>query len=232
MIFENNSTLLCIGDSITDCGRARPVGKGGGLGFGYVNLINALIQTYNPTANITVLNTGISGNTIRDMKARWQTDVIDLKLDYLSIMIGVNDVWRKFDNPDHPELAVPVDEYTSIYKELIDIAKDKVKKIILITPFLIEKDKNEPMMNLLLNYIAAVKEIAKENGFILVDMQEIFDKYLADGMNPKMIAEDRVHPSQTGSMIIAKTFLERCGFGISYPIPIQLGGIQIYGKNK
>lgn len=212
MIFENNSTLLCIGDSITDCGRARPVGKGGGLGFGYVNLINALVQAWKPEANLTVLNTGISGDTIRHLKARWQTDVIDLKPDYLSIMIGVNDVWRKFDNPNNPEMAVPVDEYIAIYKELISGTKNKVRKIILITPFLSEKDKNEPMMNLLLNYISAVKELAKENDFLLVDMQEGFDKYLDGGMDPKMIAEDRVHPSQTGAMIIAKTFLEHCGF--------------------
>lgn len=212
MIFEHNSTLLCIGDSITDCGRVRPVGKSSGLGSGYVNLINALIQAWNPEANLTVLNTGISGDTIRNLKARWQTDVIDLKPDYLSIMIGVNDVWRKFDSPNNPERAVPIDEYITTYKELIAGTKDKVKKIILITPFLSEKDKNEPMMNLLLNYIEAVKEIAKENGFILVDMQEVFDKYLACGMDAKMIAEDRVHPSQTGAMIIAKTFLECCGF--------------------
>lgn len=43
-----------------------------------------------------VLNTGVAGNTVRDIHQRWQTDVPDLKPDYVSIMCGVNDVIRQF----------------------------------------------------------------------------------------------------------------------------------------
>ena len=49
-----NSKLVMIGDSITDCGRALPVGEGLGpsLGNGYVSLVDALIRTAVPTAKL------------------------------------------------------------------------------------------------------------------------------------------------------------------------------------
>jgi len=215
MLFEKNSVLLMIGDSITDCGRSRPVGAGEGLGSGYVNFIHAILTAKFPKDQIKVLNAGISGDTVRHLKARWQTDVLDLSPDYLSIMIGVNDVWRKFDSPDNPGLAVGPEEYESTYRELIAQTKDKVKKIILLTPFLAETNKNEPMLALLLQYIEIVKKIAAGNNLLIVDMQSEFDKYiLSYGIEPKILAGDRVHPSQAGSMIIAKSFLKICGVDI------------------
>lgn len=214
MLFEKNKVLLMIGDSITDCGRARPVGENEGLGAGYVNFVNAILTAKFPQDKIKVLNTGVSGDTTRNLKTRWQTDVLDLSPDYLSIMIGVNDVWRMFDSPNNPELAVGIDEYEASFRELIAQTKDKVKKIILLTPFLAETDKDEPMMKILTQYIKIVKTIAAENYLLLVDLQSEFDKYISEGIEPKTLAGDRVHPSQIGSMIIAKAFLKVCGIEI------------------
>ena len=43
---DTGSKLLMIGDSITDCERARPIGEGlfNALGRGYVSLIDSLLQ--------------------------------------------------------------------------------------------------------------------------------------------------------------------------------------------
>ncbi|MCL2813063.1 MAG: SGNH/GDSL hydrolase family protein [Oscillospiraceae bacterium] len=214
MLFEKNSVLLMIGDSITDCGRGRPVGEGDNLGAGYVNFIGALLGAKFPRENITVKNTGISGDTVKNLDARWQADVLDLAPDYLSILIGVNDVWRRFDSPDNPELAVGLAEYDDLYRGITAKAKKNVKKIILMTPFLAEQDKTETMMALLSEYIEAVKKIAAENNFLLVDLQAEFDRYMAWGTAPKALASDRVHPSQLGSVVIAKAFLKVCGVDI------------------
>ena len=95
MKIHSNSALLMIGDSITDCGRVRPV-VDGDLGNGYVGLIHAMLSA-------------TSGNTVRDLAACRQSDVLDLKPDWVSIMIGINDVWRQFDAPLQPEWHVPLD---------------------------------------------------------------------------------------------------------------------------
>ena len=59
--------------------------------------MNAALGSGDPPHSIRVLNTGVSGNTVRDLDARWQRDALDLKPDWLSVMIGINDVWRQFD---------------------------------------------------------------------------------------------------------------------------------------
>jgi lysophospholipase L1-like esterase len=73
------SKLVMVGDSITDAGRARPVGEGRGdaIGKGYVMMVEALLGAVYPDQWIRVVNQGISGNTVRDLKARWQTDVLE-----------------------------------------------------------------------------------------------------------------------------------------------------------
>ena len=60
MKLSNQATLLFIGDSITDCGRAHPIGERDGLGDGYVNLTNSLLATCHPDTRIRVLNTATS----------------------------------------------------------------------------------------------------------------------------------------------------------------------------
>ena len=101
MLMEPKSKLVMIGDSITDCERARPYGEGlfGAIGKGYVSLVDALLTAAYPELGIRVVNMGTSGNTVRDLSARWQSDVLDLKPDWLSVMIGINDVWRQYDLP-------------------------------------------------------------------------------------------------------------------------------------
>src|SRR5579884_4100370 len=111
MLLEKNDKLVLIGDSITDCGRS-PAGEGAneGIGRGYVAQIEALLHSVYPELSIRVINKGTSGNTVRDLKARWETDVLDLKPDWLSIMIGINDVWRQFDRPLIVESHVHIGE--------------------------------------------------------------------------------------------------------------------------
>jgi hypothetical protein len=94
-----NNTPLMIGDSVTDCGRVSPAAEAvrDPLGYGYVKLIHNLLAATCPWQHIRILNRGISGNKLRDRTARWQSDFLDLKPDWLSILIAINDVWPKFD---------------------------------------------------------------------------------------------------------------------------------------
>lgn len=203
----DGGTLLFIGDSITDAGRARPVGEGGGLGGGYPAQVNALLGATYPERKIRVLNTGISGNTIRNLKERWQKDVLDLKPDWLSIMIGTNDVWRQFDRPNNPEIHVLPEEFERTYKELIGQTKPLVKGIVLLTPFYVETDKAQPMRAKMDAYGTLVRKIARETGCRFGDTQAAYDKAL-QSQPYQALAGDRVHPSATGHMVLSRVFLK------------------------
>jgi len=210
---SRQSKLVMMGDSITDCGRAQPIGEGhaGALGNGYVALIDALLGAACPALGIRVVNVGLSGNTVRDLKQRWQRDVVALKPDWLSIMIGINDVWRHFDLPRQREIHVGLEEYELTLEELCAATRPQLKGLVLMTPYFIELNRGDPMRAQMDRYGAAVKRLAKKYQAVLVDTQAAFDDVLGS-LHPMALAWDRVHPNQTGHMILARAFLRAVGF--------------------
>lgn len=210
---EAGSKWVFIGDSITDCERARPIGEGlfGALGKGYVSLVDALIGATYPEAELRIVNVGSSGNTVRDLKQRWSTDVTDLKPDWLSVMIGINDVWRQFDSPRQKELHVLPAEYEHTYDELLSRTKPSLKGLVLATPFYIESRKDDAMRARMDEYGEIVKRLAEKHGAVLVDTQAAFDRVLASTYAAHL-AWDRVHPNQTGAAILARVFLDAVGY--------------------
>ena len=213
MIIQPNSKLVMIGDSITDCERAWPVGEAvfDGLGKGYVSLVDGLLTAGYPAHQIRVVNMGIGGNTVRDLQSRWQTDVMDLKPDWLSICIGINDVWRHFDSPLQPEWQVPRDEYKRTLGKLVQSTKPALKGLILMTPYFIEPNRAEAMRAMMDQYGAAVRQLSEKHQVHLVDTQAAFDAVLTY-LDSMTLARDRVHPTHAGHMVIARAFLQAVGY--------------------
>jgi lysophospholipase L1-like esterase len=213
LLIGEHSKLVMIGDSITDVSRAKPVGEGlnDALGHGYVAIVDAMLGAVYPDRWIRTVNMGISGNTTRDLKARWQTDVLDLKPDWLSIMIGANDVWRQYDLPMETEKHVYIDEYEKNLEELITQTKPSLKGLILLTPYYIEPNKQDAMRATMDKYGAVVKKLAAAHGAVFVDTQAAFDEVLKI-YYPATIKWDRVHPNYTGSVVIARAMLNAIGF--------------------
>lgn len=208
MQLNKNDTVVFIGDSITDCDRARPVGEGrfDALGKGYVALADAMIQMHHPELNIRVINMGISGNTVRDVKNRWQSDVLDLAPDWVSLMIGVNDVWRQYDSPRQTEKHVNLDEYRETLSALVDRTKDRVKGVLLLSPFYLEPNRRDAMRHTVDQYGQAMRKVAEHHDAVFVDVQAAFDKLWAHKY-PAELSWDRVHPNLTGHMVIATAAL-------------------------
>jgi lysophospholipase L1-like esterase len=213
MQIQPHSKLVMIGDSITDCGRARPIGEGlfDALGKGYVSNVDALIGAVYPERGIRVVNVGTSGHTVKDLAARWQTDVMELKPDWLSVLIGINDVWRQFDLPRQAETHVVAEEYEATYRKLLAKSVGKIANIVLITPYYIEPNPADAMRARMDQYGAIVKKLSREFKTGFVDTQAAFDAAMKH-YYPATLAWDRVHPNQTGHMILALAFLKAVGF--------------------
>ncbi len=213
MKLTKNSKLVMIGDSITDAGRAQPIGEGLGetLGRGYVSLVDALLGAAYPDLGIRVLNMGTGGHTVRDLEKRWQTDVLDLKPTWLSVMIGINDVWRQFDLPRQPETHVLPAEYERTLDALIGQTVPAVEGLVLMTPFYIESNKSDAMRARMDEYGAIIRRLSEKHGTLFADTQTAFDEVLTS-YYPATLAWDRVHPGQVGHMVLARAFLKAIDF--------------------
>ncbi len=214
MKLQPHSRLLFIGDSITDCGRKRPVGEGvfdQALGDGFVSLVDAALTAVYPDYAIHTLNMGISGNTIRDLESRWQTDVLDLQPDWLVIKIGINDVWQHLSQTWWPEENISLDGYAQILDKLARQTRPQLRGLIVMTPYFLDINRQEPMRAMMDQFGAAAKEVAARHQALLVDTQAAFDAVL-QSMDPMQLAMDRVHPNLAGHMILARAFLREIQF--------------------
>lgn len=216
MLLAPGRKIVFIGDSITDCGRARPVGEGsnGELGNGYVSFIDAFLGATKPELRLRAVNMGVGGNTVRDLEARWQSDVLDHKPQYLSVMIGINDVWRQFDAPLRPEAQVGPETYRDTLSRLIARTTPVVERVFVLSPFYIESNKNDAMRTRMDEYSAYANEVAIEHGATFVDVQAAFDAVLRH-VPTQSLAGDRVHPNAKGHAVITRAFLK--GVGVAWP---------------
>jgi len=203
-----HSKIVFIGDSITDCERTRPIGEGlfDGIGKSYVSLVEGFLTAIHPADAIRLVNMGTSGDTVLDLKKRWKTDALDLKPDWLSIMIGVNDVWRQFDLPRQKEIHVSPKVYEKTLLELTSTTRPKLKGLIIMAPFYLEPNREDPMRKRMDQYGAICKKVARKSDAIFIDTQAVFDDLLTH-MHANAIAWDRVHPNTIGHSVIARAFL-------------------------
>ncbi len=213
MIFQDGDRIVFAGDSVTDMGSKIPVGEGlwDNVGKGYVRIVENMLAVWYPERTIRVTNSGISGHTSRDLLERFERDVVSLHPDWVSICIGINDVWRQFDSPAISEDAVSLEEYERNVETMILTVKDSVKGIFLLTPYYMEPNREDKMRARMDEYGAVMKKLAEKHGCVLVDFQKVYEDYLHI-KHSSYIAWDRVHPNQIGSTLMAREFLKHCEF--------------------
>ncbi len=199
---RENMTILFQGDSITDCGRNNAAPP---LGRGYAYLVSSWLSATYPELCLQFVNRGISGNRTRDLLDRWQVDCLDVKPDLLSILIGVNNTWRRFDCNDPTSAEQFYEEYhalcTSVRRNLdCDLA--------LCEPFLVSVPQNFAAWREDLNpKIHITRELAREFGALLVPFDGVFAAASARA-EPAYWAEDGVHPTAAGHALLARAWLE------------------------
>jgi lysophospholipase L1-like esterase len=202
---DASTRVLFIGDSITDCDRNADPEL---LGNGYVRLVRDYLAAKNPAKAPIVINRGISGNKIPDLQKRWRPDVLDVKPDVLSIFIGINDVWHSF-KPDRVGCDLPT--FRAGYQDILTQTRQHLPNaaLVLCEPSVLWLDHEHPGANeKLAPYIAAVNELAKRfSAHCVVELHGAFNR--ARAARPDIAwTTDGVHPTTTGHMLIAQTWLK------------------------
>ena len=212
-MITKNSTILFQGDSITDCGRNRDAAGTpnylSGLGQGYAMMAAAELLSTRPADGLRVFNRGISGNRVVDLYARIQGDILNLKPDVLSILIGVNDTWHG-KNPDWSN-GVAIPKYERIYRDLLKEVREALPnvKFVLCEPFVLRCGVvRDDWVEEIDERRVVVAKLAKEFGAVLVPFQSMFDDAVKLAP-PEYWAADGVHPSAAGHLLMAKCWLDK-----------------------
>ena len=197
--------LVFIGDSITDAGRREDPD---GIGHGYVRLVRDALVARGDTR--PVLNTGISGDRAVDLRARWERDALAHDPELLSVYVGINDTWRRYDNGD-PTTA---EAFESTYRSLLAEAQDRLApRMLLVEPFVLPVTAEQEHWGDedLDAKRAVVAKLAAEFGAAFVPLQSLLLDAAAQHGSGRAghaaLADDGVHPTALGSELIAGAWL-------------------------
>ena len=204
--------ILFMGDSITDAQRDRE--NDAYMGGGYATMVAGELACQQPYA-YEFVNRGISGNRIIDLHARIRKDMVNLQPEYISILIGVNDVWHEYTRQN----GVAVDKFEILYDMMIQELQRDIPgvKIMILEPFVLpgsktrtEEDKPNRWEHFSTETplrAAVAKRIAEKYNLVFVPLQEQFDKVNADAPEGYWL-RDGVHPTVAGHNLIKQAWLE------------------------
>ncbi|KWX73841.1 SGNH/GDSL hydrolase family protein [Paenibacillus jilunlii] len=206
MEFQENDIILFQGDSITDWGRNYE--DPSSLGVGYALMVAARLGLLYPEKKLTFINRGISGNRAADLQRRWDKDCLELKPTVVSIYIGINDTWRRFDSGEETTAA----QFEASYRDIIErTLRATHAKLILVEPFVLPVPEDRKGWRQDLDpKIHVVRELAREYGALLVPLDGLFAaaSVKADSV---FWAPDGVHPSPAGHALITEAWLKAAG---------------------
>ena len=207
-----SKVILFQGDSITDCGRDRNNAEE--LGKGYARNVAGTLGLDYPE-KYTFYNRGISGNRIVDIYARIKKDIINLAPDYMSILVGVNDVGHEiaYDNGVSPEKFEKI--YTMLLEEVFEALPDI--KVFIMLPFILEgtgtvntetnPDRWERFRDGVAATSAAAKRVAEKFSLPYIDLQKVFDK-ACENVPSAYYSADGVHPTVYGHKLIEREWIK------------------------
>ena len=199
-------TILFQGDSITDAGRSTEDDQN--LGYGYPALVSGQLGV-EYVNQYRMLNRGVSGDRIVDLYARIKADIINLKPDIISILIGVNDVGREI----YQHNGMDADKSFKVYSMLIEEIKEALPdaKIMILEPFVLKGTATEmyweEFQSGVLERAGMEKEAAKKYDLRFVPLQNRFDEAAIMAPNGYWL-RDGIHPTTAGHELIKREWLK------------------------
>jgi lysophospholipase L1-like esterase len=194
-----SKVTVFIGDSVTDCGRSIETPYGDGYVFDIVN---------SGRLSGSIINVGTSGHRLIDLENRWNKDVLAHQPTLVSVAIGINDTWRRYDDND----PTSVEDFEERYRRVLNTTKAEGNpQLVLCEPFLLEvRDEMNAWREDLDPKIAVVHKMATEFGAKLVAFDQHF-KAISNEMAMSELADDGIHPSKLGHQIMADLWLRTVG---------------------
>lgn len=196
--------ILFQGDSVTD--EERDKSNPHHLGKGYAEFAAQRLKKMFPEKQLEFLNLGISGNKSADLRARWESDCIEIKPDIVSLMIGINDVWHSYAH----NLNITTEEYYENCRYMLETVKNKTSaRVVVMEPFLLDNPE-KPFRARLDPDIDAIRALAREYADLLIPSDGLMAAAAIEYRNVEL-TYDGVHPKEAGARLIGDWSAEAIG---------------------
>lgn len=199
-------TILFLGDSITACGREKD--DPNSLGNGYAMLAAKALEEKYP-GQFRFVNRGVPGDWLDKVYQRRQEDVLDVKPDYMSLLVGVNDVAVGIKRGGGIDIQAYMEQYddllNQVHRELPDT------KLLLVEPFINEGDVTRADIEAFEEGVAmcseAVQMLCAKHDLPFLSLQ--FDLYELEEQHPAgHWTLDGVHPTLNFHEYIAQKWVK------------------------
>ncbi|KHD45945.1 SGNH/GDSL hydrolase family protein [Streptococcus hongkongensis] len=167
-----------------------------------IPMVNLKLYDLDPT--LRVMNSAISGNSTRDLLARFEDIIMDNQSEYLFVLVGTNDLATDRD--------VSPQEFEKNLNQLIDIFATRfmTRRIHFLLPPPVDEAKQTKRSNQrLAQYGQLITKVCQEKACRALDLNQAFRDAATDDMPLDRILigikDDGLHFGQKGYEILAKT---------------------------
>jgi lysophospholipase L1-like esterase len=196
--------ILFQGDSITDAG--RDYRNYHNMGNGYPKYAAKNLSEMFPDTDFEFINFGISGNRTCQLFDRLYTDGIAFQPDVFSILIGINDIWHRYGGG---RILTTDAQIETNYRAILErLRKETNAKIVILAPYLLERENAEEMRADLERLLPIVRKLADEFADVYIPLDKHFEEALKTQPEPCYYSGDGVHPNQNGAEFIGKLYAE------------------------
>ena len=201
MKLEKGMKVLFEGDSVTDAGRDY---QDEHSWAGYMALCARTLAAH----GVDSYNRAISGSRTIDLLARFENSCREVRPDAVSILIGINDTWRRYDSND----STSAHAFEKNLRMILDIARSFTDNILIMEPFLLPTDPEKLCFREDLNpKIDVVRKLAVAYAREFVPLDGIFAERTVHAPAARFSA-DGVHPLAEGQAVIAEAWLDRISY--------------------
>jgi lysophospholipase L1-like esterase len=156
-------------------------------------------------ALLRVINSGVAGDRVRNIRQRLESDCLACRPEIVTLLIGVNDTWRRYDSDD----PTPVDQFAADYDAtLCSVRKAGIETLIVMEPFLVPINEKQRRWRIddLEPKIETVRTVSARYNAVLVPLDYAFAAFAA-AEGAVAAAEDGIHPSAAGNQLIADCWM-------------------------
>ena len=191
-MLEDGQKIVFLGDSITQATD------------GYVGMVDHMMAELKPDLRFACINAGVGGNKVTDLIERVAADVVVHDPDWVTVSVGINDVW-------HGANGTPYEVFEQKYDELVRALADQTAaRLVLFTTTVIGEDLESEANRQLVRYNDFIRRTASKRKAMLVPMDEVFHEAIRVWQTRSTalrFTRDGVHMTPAGNYLMAFALL-------------------------